>query len=389
MVHRKKEYVLLATIAVCMMLTACFKDEPLNAECDIERAWIHYDNPEECTWNLTDTIISSVYSSESKITFRIKPGTDKSHLAPQFMTTEGATLEPASGTERDFTHGALPYTVTSQDGNWHRTYYVNFENPATICKYDFERPFLYTNESTRQQYYNWSDLTEDGLIEVYNWASGNGGFAISNPSAAPKDYPTVPTEDGYEGWGVKLTTSATGDLAKWMNIPMAAGNLFIGDFVAESALLNPWKSTKFGKPFDRKPLKFIGYYKYRPGETFQDRYGNKENRVDEGAIYAILYKNHDADGNEVVLYGDNVQTSGQIVAKAIMPEVKPTEEWTKFEIPFEYSGLEFERETLNTFGYNLTVVFSSSKDGGNFRGAIGSTLYIDKVEVICETDTTE
>ena len=26
-------------------LTSCFKDEPLNAECDIEQAYIHVDNP--------------------------------------------------------------------------------------------------------------------------------------------------------------------------------------------------------------------------------------------------------------------------------------------------------------------------------------------------------
>ena len=28
-------------------LTSCFKDEPLNAECDIEQAYIHVDNPLE------------------------------------------------------------------------------------------------------------------------------------------------------------------------------------------------------------------------------------------------------------------------------------------------------------------------------------------------------
>ena len=111
----------LLTAIVCMCFTACFKEEPLNAECDIERAWVHYDAPEQCTWNLTDTIINNVYSAESKITFRIKPGTDRTHLAPQFVTTEGAVLEPASGTARDFRNGALIYSVTSQDGNWQMT----------------------------------------------------------------------------------------------------------------------------------------------------------------------------------------------------------------------------------------------------------------------------
>ena len=371
-----------------MTMTACFKDEPLNAECDIEKAWIHYDRPEECTWNLSDTIISNVYSAESKITFRVKPGTNRTHLAPQFIMTEGATLEPASGVERDFSNGALIYTVTSQDGNWQRQYEVEIteEHRTTrdTINYDFERASLYNGK-----YYKWSELKEDGT-ESDKWASGNGGFAISNPSAEPEEYPTVPVDNGYEGKGVKLTTSKTGPIAVLMNIPMAAGNLFIGKFDTGSALMNPLKSTQFGEPFDKKPKKFTGYYKYRPGDAFQDRYGTvMKDSIDQGAIYAIFFKNHDADGNVVILDGENVQTSEYIVAKAIMPEVTPTEEWTAFEIDFAYEGQEFDQETLDAFGYSLTVVFSSSKGGATFRGAIGSTLYIDKVRVICETETTE
>ena len=389
---RRTRLYLLAAAAICTALTACFKDEPLNAECDIERAWIHYDNPEKCTWNLSDTIIGNVYSTDSTITFRVKPGTDRTQLAPQFTTTAGATLEPASGTVKDFSGGAVVYTVTSEDRQWQRTYKVAFieEHHTTrdTINYDFERVFLYTDDLTKKQYYKWSDLKEDGT-EANNWASGNGGFAISNPSAAPEDYPTVTIEDGYEGKGVKLTTSATGQIAAMVKMPMAAGNLFIGNFVTETALTDALRSTQFGTPFDKKPMKFTGYYKYRPGDTFKDRYGNVEERTDEGAIYAILYKNHDDEGNAVKLYGDDVQTSEQIVAKAIMPEVKATDEWTPFEILFDYEGKDIDQQTLDTFGYSLTVVFSSSKGGAYFQGAVGSTLYIDKVRIICETETTE
>ena len=379
----------LLMLMACIGMTSCFKDEPLNAECDIEKAWIHYDAPERCTWNLSDTIISRVYSSENKITFRVKPGTDRSRLAPQFVATEGAVIEPASGSERDFSSGALTYVVTSQDGNWQRTYEVEFveEHRTTrdTIKYDFERAFLYTDEITKKQYYKWSELKDDGS-ELNCWASGNGGFAISNSSAAPDDYPTVSVDEGYEGKGVKLTTRKTGAIAAMVKMPMAAGNLFIGNFVTESALTNALRSTQFGQPFDKKPTKFTGYYKYAPGDTFQDRYGNvEEGRTDEGAIYAILFRNHDADGNPVVLYGDNVQTSEQIVAKAILPEMKPAAEWTRFELEFDYGGQELDQETLDTFGYSLTVVFSSSTGGAYFQGAIGSTLYVDKVEIICES----
>ena len=378
-----RRYFLGAALA-CMCLTACFKEEPLNAECDIEQAWVHYDVPEECVWNISDTIISNVYSVENKITFKVKSGTDLAHLAPQFVVTDGATIEPASGTERDFSQGALPYVVTSQDGNWQRTYEVEFvvEHRTTVdvIHYDFERVSLFNGK-----YYVWSELKADGT-EVNNWASGNGGFAISRPQATPDEYPTVTIEDGYDGKCVKLETCATGSFGAMMKMPLAAGNLFLGKFVTETALTDAMKSTQFGTPFDKKPVRFTGYYKYSPGEEFKDRNGNVDkDRIDEGAIYAILYKNHDAEGKPVVLYGDNVQTSEHIVAKAIMAEVRPTDEWTPFEIEFDYYGNELDQETLDTFGYNLTVVFSSSKNGAYFQGAIGSTLYIDKVEIICET----
>lgn len=375
--------------AVCLGLSSCFKDEPLNAECDIEDAWVHYDDPQKYTWNLSDTI-QHVYSAEKSITFKVRPGVDRTALAPMFVTTEGAVLTPASGTARDFSNGPLKYIVTSQDGNWQREYDVEFieehRTVRTTMNFDFERVSVYTDDITKKQYYKWSDLKEDGT-EANNWASGNGGFSISNPSAKPDDYPTVTVDDGYEGKAVKLTTRATGPLGSMAKMPMAAGNLFLGEFITESALKDALHSTHFGVPFDKKPLKFTGYYKYQPGEIFKDRYGNEyPDRIDEGAVYAILYRNHDADGNPVHLYGDNVQTSDLIVAKAIVPEVRSTSEWTAFDVDFDYYGNEVDLDLLNTFGYNLAVVFSSSKDGAYFNGAVGSTLYIDKVSVVCETD---
>lgn len=379
----------LIVAVACLGLTSCFKDEPLNAECDIEDAWVHYDNPQKYTWNLSDTI-QHVYSAEKSITFKVRPGVDRTALAPMFVTTEGAVLTPASGTVRDFSNGPLKYTVTSQDGKWQREYDVEFieehRTVRTTMNFDFERVSVYTDDITKKQYYKWSDLKEDGT-EANNWASGNGGFSISNPSAKLDDYPTVTVDDGYDGKAVKLTTRATGPLGSMARMPMAAGNLFLGEFITESALKDALHSTHFGVPFDKKPLKFTGYYKYQPGEIFKDRYGNEyPDRIDEGAVYAILYRNHDADGNPVHLYGDNVQTSDLIVAKAIVPEVRLTSEWTAFEVDFDYYGNEVDLDLLNTFGYNLAVVFSSSKDGAYFNGAVGSTLYIDKVSVVCETD---
>lgn len=379
---------LLAT--VCCTLSACFKDEPANAECDIEKAWIHFDNPAECVWNLNDTIIN-VSSTTTDIRFEVRAGTDLTALAPKFKTTAGATITPKSGTVLDFSKDTVQYTVTSEDGAWHREYKVSIterrHTTNDTLNFDFENYYLYQEPNSSSSYYRWSDyLNEDGS-QAINWATGNAGFKLTNYLAKPEEYPTIPLADGgVSGDAVMLVTRKTGAIGAAYRKPIAAGNLFLGTFIGDNALLKPMEATQFGLPFDRTPIKFTGYYQYTPGETFTNQDGNVVNgKVDAGDIYAVLYINHDADGNPFVLTGDNVLTSEQIVLLARVPNVEPTDGWTYFELEFEKrNGKEIDLDLLNGFGYNLAVVFSSSVDGAYFQGAENSTLIIDNVRVICE-----
>ncbi len=379
---------LLAT--VCCTLSACFKDEPANAECDIEKAWIHFDNPAECVWNLNDTIIN-VSSTTTDIRFEVRARTDLTALAPEFKTTAGATITPKSGTVLDFSKAPVQYTVTSEDGAWHREYKVSIterrHTTNDTLNFDFENYYLYQEPNSSSSYYRWSDyLNEDGS-QANNWATGNAGFKLTNYLAKPEEYPTIPLADGgVSGDAVMLVTRKTGAIGAAYRKPIAAGNLFLGTFIGDNALLKPMEATQFGLPFDRTPIKFTGYYQYTPGETFTNQDGNVVNgKVDAGDIYAVLYINHDADGNPFVLTGDNVLTSEQIVLLARVPNVEPTDGWTYFELEFEKrNGKEIDLDLLNGFGYNLAVVFSSSVDGAYFQGAENSTLIIDNVRVICE-----
>ena len=87
-------------------------------------------------------------------------------------------------------------------------------------------------------------------------------------------------------------------------------------------------------------------------------------------------------GKDIVLYGDDVLSSPYIVRKAQVASLPPTDEWTLFEMFFE--GADADTQILLSQGYNMTLVFSSSKDGASFEGAVGSTLYVDEVEVSFE-----
>ena len=380
-----KIYHLLLAAAVSCCMSSCFKDEPLNAECDIEQAYVHADDPTEIFFAASDTLVNVPYDV-TDITFEIKEGSDVSAMAPVFKITEGATIEPASGTVHDFSDGkSVVYKVTSQDGQWTKTYNVSFksvyQSVYPVSEYSFEN-FRLTDGANGGQYYEWSDLTSSGEW-AGNWATGNPGFNISCRSSAPDEYPSSPTSDGYQGSAVKLTTRDTGIFGIGVNMRIAAGNLFIGYFDLTKALTQTMQATNFGRPFDQEPLEFTGWYRYRPGEEYQDRSGTVHpDTVDRGDIYAVLYLNHDEAGNAFVLHGDDVLTSPQIVALARVPEVQTTDEWTKFDIDFEYYK-DIDRQLLADRGYNLAVVFTSSIEGASFCGAVGSTLYIDEVKVIC------
>lgn len=374
-------------------LSSCFKEEPLNAECDIEQAYIHADNKillNLLFTNPSDTLVN-VQSDQTNIEFTMRPFAALTKQAPIFRLTPGATISPESGSLQDFSKGPVTYTVTSEDKQWSRTYQVRIKKGQTTMPNEIE--FEFENAYLSKGYYNWQENWNGDILDI--WATGNSGFNISNPSAKPEKYPTVMIEDGYKGKGVKLTTQRTSKLADKVHKPIAAGNLFIGQFDATDALLgDAMKATKFGHPFSfsTKPAKLEGWYKYQAGEKFTDKNMMELNRHDYGTIYAVLYENIDEKGNAVLLYGDNVQTSKQIVALALVGEthddngkvaIGNTPEWHHFSVDFEYKKA-IDLIKLKNGGYSLSIVCSSSSDGANFLGAEGSTLWIDSFKLICK-----
>ena len=378
------------TAASILSLTSCFKDEPLNAECDIEQAYI-----QPGSWlklwftNASDTLVN-VQSDQDKIEFTMKPFASLKKQAPMFRLTPGATIQPESGSVHDFSKGPVTYVVTSEDKQWTRTYQVSIKKGQTTMSKEFE--FDFENAYLSKGYYNWQENWNGNKLDI--WATGNSGFKMSNSSSKPEEYPTVMIENGHRGKGVQLTTRRTSKIADMVHKPIAAGNLFIGQFDATDALRDAMKATKFGHPFsfDAKPAKLEGWYKYHAGEKFTDKNMKELDRHDYGTIYAVLYENIDEKGNAVLLYGDNVQTSKQIVALALVGEthddngkvaIGNTREWHHFSVDFEYKKA-IDLIKLKNGGYSLSIVCSSSSDGANFLGAEGSTLWIDSFKLICK-----
>lgn len=391
-----KPFSLIAVVAFATTLTSCFKDEALNNECDIEKAWIQVDNPDAVFFQPSNAELPDIESTKTDLIFPdLRPNSDVTALPVYFKITDGATIVPENGSVQNFADGPVTYVVTSEDGQYNRTYRVfikatdagitpdpgNPDKPEEqlgYVHYDFENYFL---DPASSKFYVWSDY-ENGS----NWATGNPGFKIAKGSATPDQYPSTPLAEGYDGVGVKLVTSDTGPFGVVVNMRIAAGNLFTGVFDSKSATKAPLKATHFGEgsynQINYRPVTLAGYYQYTPGEVFTDKAGKEvAGRIDQGDIYAVVFRNVDSEGKSFYLTGDNVLTSPQIVALARVPNVVKTEGgWQNFSVDFNYSG-ELDPAILANYGYSMAVVFTSSIEGAAFQGAVGSTLLIDKVSI--------
>ena len=205
------------------------------------------------------------------------------------------------------------------------------------------------------------------------------------------------TDDKVAGdAAIKLVTLNT-SLGTSILVPaLTAGSVFTGSFNLIAAIGDKLKSTEFGIAYEKKPVRFKGYYKYTPGEIFingEDENGKAvttpaavdtvENKIDECAIQAVLYE---AATDDFVLTGHDINESKTRVAVAALPDGTAKAEWTAFDLEFEWlDGKTYDP----TKSYKLAIVCSSSKEGDHFKGAGGSTLMLDELEVIGENVTAE
>lgn len=340
---------------------SCIQDEAPNAEADINILTLP---------GSEDDILDIDYENDA-IVIWATPGINLESVAPEFTLTEGATINPESGTVRDFTTPKT-YEVTSQDGNWKKLYEISFIMADIPTKFDFE------NVRQKDKYQVFYEMDEKGK-PCMTWASGNPGFALTGVGKGPEDYPTMSDPDGISGKCLKLVTRSTGFFGEGVGMPIAAGNLFLGTFDTSNALTNALKATRFGFPFAYEPVALKGYYKYKAGDVFTEGKVPVPDKKDECDIYAIFYE---TDDNVKRLDGTNQFTHPNLISIARIDNQKETNEWVEFNIPFKMQpGKTIDNNKLKNKKYNVAIVFSSSLEGDHFNGAVGSTLYIDNVEL--------
>lgn len=372
------------TLIVCLFaaltFSSCIQDEALNSEAAIDGC------------KGSDVQLVNINTNDRIVDVYVKNDADLSKQELIFQLPQGATIKPNeiksgdNGNVYDFSEGnhCRLFTVTSEDGDFSSVYNVRIQSPELPTSYHFENiakteePFHIIYEESISGANEWQYL---------QWASGNPGYKLTFMAKGVMDYPTVLTEGGVSGNCVKLETKNTGSFGAMVKMYIAAGNLFIGNFDVTKALSGASggaKSTTFGVQFHKRPIALKGYFKYKAGEIYTVEGKQQDGIKDRFDIYALMYE---ADDNSFMLDGTNAKTSDKLVylAQINKEDAVETDNWTEFNIPFKpQNGKELDAQKLRDGKYKIAIVFSSSVDGDTFKGAVGSTLYIDEVKLICD-----
>lgn len=317
----------------------------------------------------------AIDEDNGEITFKvIDSATDEDlkALIPTITISEKATITPASEEAQDFSNGKkVTYTVVSEDGTV-KTYEVSVAGKQSILKYSFEE--WVTKGTGKAQH---EEPESDQLASSVEGASLLYIYGVEG-------FPVCKSEDKKSGnYAIKLVTMDTSEAANSLVPAITSGSVFTGKFDLKYAFSDKLSCTQFGIPYDKKPIKFKGWYKYTPGTKFIDGTDYKNiievsNKTDECAIQAVLYK---VDRDNDVLTGHDINDSPKRVAVAALTDGTAKAEYTEFDIPFVYlDGKTYEEGAK----YKLAIVCSSSKEGDFFKGAGGSTLILDEIEVLGE-----
>lgn len=223
---------------------------------------------------------------------------------------------------------------------------------------------------------NWSEgATVTGRPYVIPNAEGSDFWGTGNPGAAAFiDNLTTQTTESVSGAAARLES-------KDAIIKLGAGNLFTGDFTLNGidGLLH------FGRPFTSFPTALRLYYKYTSTEInevysqapsyMQSFIGNP----DTCHIYIALSDKSEpyvinTDPKSRQLFDKN---DANIIAYGEFLSAQTTSSYQQIEIPLTY------RATNRTPKY-IIIVCAASKWGDYYVGGVGSTLWLDEMELVYE-----
>ncbi|WP_027136701.1 PCMD domain-containing protein [Gaetbulibacter saemankumensis] len=316
---------------------------------------------------------ATIISDSLLVTVEIPGGVDLTEITIE--TLEISSFAKANKDQGDLLNLENDDTIQiiAEDGSAH-----NWTIRAFVAS---ETPQLDNNDlnawyKTATNYYEPGESAANTI-----WGSSNPGTQLLNKLA------TIPEDLGNDNLAAKLITLDMGDLAATFGTPIAAGSIFTGYFDSDNIQISdPQAAIVFGTPFAGRPAKLRFKYSFIPGPENKNKQGELLDFSDACDIYALL---EFRQGGET-----------QRLATAWFRSDQIQEEFMTQEVVFYYGALDnsfpdymfppdgqnFVNDDIAQYGLptHITFVASSSFDGANFAGAIGSTLIIDDIEMVYE-----
>lgn len=211
------------------------------------------------------------------------------------------------------------------------------------------------------------------------WATGNKGVTMSGKNSI-----TVPSDVTVDGTGKAAELSTIGGVPI---AQIAAGNLFVGDFVMSGLPTNlpaMRKCPRFGRPYTGRPTSLSGWYKYTSAQidiaadNTLPELKTKIGDPDECHIYISL-ENWGGATERPLGTGVTSLSDPSVIGFGEFHSSQTVSEYTPFTIKIEYKNTG-DKPT------HIVIVATSSRWGGDFCGGTGSVLYVDQLALGFEYD---
>jgi hypothetical protein len=340
-------------IALALILTTCKKDEK-SSEAKILSMAITESSTSAFTSGPV-VIDSRLNLAFAFINRKLENNDFPISITPEFTLSEGARISPESGQAVSFSEeeSLVFYVVTAEDGTTGE-WYVGVRGNQ-LPNSDFED--WYETSGLNSQAYMDPGKSEETSI----WSTANKGTSIYSL------YGTEPLKIGNNTF-VQITTGETAQ------VPVAAGTIFTGRFDIQLAISNPDnpnEATDFGTPFPFRPSMVKFDYSYKAGPRY---------------IQGILIDPNNIFGGFTVT---QLPGSDQFRLYVIMDIMEGETRTEIGRAQLEDGNSDVISEVILPIVYtsdqnptHITVMFTSSKDGSLFTGAVGSTLIVDDLELI-------
>jgi len=312
-----------------------------------------------------------INSTTKSVSIEIPGGVDLKNIKIQKLTLSSfATSNLNIGDSINLVDSAI-MMVTAEDRVSTTTWTIKAavaSNTPQIPNSDFN-----TWYQTSEGYYEPGESAETTV-----WGTGNPGTKLLGLFA------TTPLEMEDGNLAAKMETLYNGDLAAGFGTPISAATIYTGKFDPDKiSITDPQAAIDFGTPFAGRPNSFKLKYTYKPGLENKDKQGNRLSYSDASDIYLLL---------EV----RNSSTSKRL-ATAWFRSEETVEDISQIQVSLTYGELpagapdyakppdgQYVRADSAAFilPTHLTFVATSSFDGANFAGAVGSLLIIDDLELI-------